>query len=673
MSMAISTEKAEVNHQQPVFGYRNIEILKGEANSLGIGSYGAVYKARCDDLPCAAKILHPTLFQSNDPGARRLLQRFEQECSFMNQIRHPNVVLFLGVWKDPQSGLPVLLMELLEENLTTFLERSQEPLPFHIQVNLCYDVALALSYLHSNSIIHHDLSSNNVLMVTGHRIAKVADFGISKLIASSGISKRLSMISLTHCPGTEVYMPPEAFRGSPEYTDKLDCFSFGPLVIQIITHLFPEPGDRTKVEAFPSSPTGTTEVPILETERRQSHIKLIDPDHPLLSIAFSCISYKPEERPPAQEICHQIIAIRDSPQYVESKRKLQLSLGTPPAGECSRKHTNINFPHKISATNLETTRRCRKAIHWARKYGRNVSTSYTLNFLTLDKYPTQFKQMLCDHFVDKETQQLLERDHTLNWIRCKSTATLVPMCTPCDGNSLCHAASLAMCGLDDSTLHLRKEISSANSSVQQRFKSTYMYKYEVESKEINSQCNEEWSRLVKITSDKAAPGDELGNLEEFHIFTLAHHLQRPIIVYANCNDTNLRNINYHGIYIPVQTAVRYCTKNPLPLAYHEGHFSALLCTDLAQQKQNGYVCLPICDYYGRMFPVKYALDSEDPESLLRNHLNIVAVPVTNKSPYFTTDKVTCAKLVFESVPESVKALLSEFIDTCYIEYVREHQ
>ena len=156
---------AEVSEQQAVIGYRNIGILKGEANSLGIGSYGAVYKARCDDLPCAAKILHPTLFQSNDPGARQLLQRFEQECSFMNRIRHPNIVLYLGVCRDQQSGLPVLLMELLGESLTTSLERSQEPLPFHVQVNLCYDVALALSYLHSNNIIRRDLSSNNVLMV----------------------------------------------------------------------------------------------------------------------------------------------------------------------------------------------------------------------------------------------------------------------------------------------------------------------------------------------------------------------------------------------------------------------------------------------------------------------------------------------------------------------------
>ena len=52
---------------QGQLGYRKVQLIKTEP--LGTGSYGAVYKAMCDDLPCAAKILHPTLFQSNDPGA----------------------------------------------------------------------------------------------------------------------------------------------------------------------------------------------------------------------------------------------------------------------------------------------------------------------------------------------------------------------------------------------------------------------------------------------------------------------------------------------------------------------------------------------------------------------------------------------------------------------------
>jgi len=160
------------------FHYQNVELIKTE--SLGIGSYGAVCKAMCDDLPCAAKILHPTLFQFNAPRTTSVMRKFEQECRLLSAIKHPHIVQYLGTYRDPESRLPVLLMELMDESLTHFLKRTQEPLPYHTEVNLCHDVALALSYLHSNGIVHRDLSSNNVLLIAGSR-AKVTDFGMVKL------------------------------------------------------------------------------------------------------------------------------------------------------------------------------------------------------------------------------------------------------------------------------------------------------------------------------------------------------------------------------------------------------------------------------------------------------------------------------------------------------------
>ena len=112
---------------QGQFGYRTIQLLKSDP--LGTGSYGAVYKATCDDLPCAGKILHPALVQSGDPGTMTVMKRFQKECSFLSAIRHPNIVQYLGSYQDPDTQLPVLLMELMDDSLTRFLERSQEPLP----------------------------------------------------------------------------------------------------------------------------------------------------------------------------------------------------------------------------------------------------------------------------------------------------------------------------------------------------------------------------------------------------------------------------------------------------------------------------------------------------------------------------------------------------------------
>ena len=302
---------------QGQFGYRRVQLLKTEP--LGTGSYGAVYKARCDDLPCAGKILHSTLFQSNDPGAMTVMSRFQQECSVLSAIRHPNIIQYLGSYQDPETRLPVLLMELMDESLTRFLEPSQEPLPYNTQVNISHDIALALAYLHSHDIIHRDLSSNNVLLIGAGNRAKITDFGMAKFFDAN----RSTMTPQTMCPGTLAYMSPEALDDPPVYTKKLDTFSFGVLGIQIVTRQFPDPGPRTKKVQDPRDPKRRLQEVVPEIERRKSHIDLIDPTHSLLPITMSCLRYNEEDRPSAQEVCHHLAALKEAPQYGDSVQQAQ--------------------------------------------------------------------------------------------------------------------------------------------------------------------------------------------------------------------------------------------------------------------------------------------------------------------------------------------------------------
>ena len=297
------------------FHYQNVELIKTE--SLGIGSYGAVCKAMCDDLPCAAKILHPALFQFTAPETTSVMRKFEQECRLLSAIKHPHIVQYLGTYRDPESKLPVLLMELMDESLTRFLERAQEPLPYHTEVNLCHDISLALSYLHSNGIVHRDLSSNNVLLIAGSR-AKVTDFGMVKLYDVNCSTAHFTPLTL--CPGTVAYMSPEALGEPPVYNDKLDSFSLGVLGVQIMTRQFPDPGDRFKVIEIsdPRIPLGSVKVDIPEIERRQSHISLINPHHPLLPVALDCLKDKDRERPSCHKLCGRISTLKASPMYTQS-------------------------------------------------------------------------------------------------------------------------------------------------------------------------------------------------------------------------------------------------------------------------------------------------------------------------------------------------------------------
>ena len=302
------------------FGYGHVTLDKKESNSLGIGSYGAVYRAKCGQLPCAAKILHPILFSTRDPASQRIVQRFRQECQILSEMRHPNIIQYLGTCADLDTGLPVLFMELMDENLTSFLERSTTisvPVPFTVQVDIGCNVAQALAYLHSHDIIHRDLSSNNVLLI-GPRRAKVTDFGMSRL---TGVERSLvTPFQLTNIPGTEVYMPPEAFREPPEYSDKLDCFSMGVLGVQLMTREFPNPGPRRTSVEVPRSelfPSGRAERLISEVDRRREHIDTVPGGEggPQLAIYLRCLKDEDGERPSAEELCIELAALKESPLY----------------------------------------------------------------------------------------------------------------------------------------------------------------------------------------------------------------------------------------------------------------------------------------------------------------------------------------------------------------------
>ena len=220
---------------------------------------------------------------------------------------------YLGVAQDEESGLPILLMELMDDSLTHFLEQSQEPLAYHVQVNISHDIALAVAFLHLNCIVHGDLSSSNVLLIGAGNRAKVTDFGMSTLTELNP-----HMRGLTKCPGNPAYMSPEALLDPPVYTEKLDCFQVGVLMLQIMTRKYPVPGRAMNRVRDARSLTGWKIVPVPELQRRYNHLSLVVETHPMLHLSKDCLKDTDTERPSGQEICRRLSALKQAPQYVQS-------------------------------------------------------------------------------------------------------------------------------------------------------------------------------------------------------------------------------------------------------------------------------------------------------------------------------------------------------------------
>ena len=293
---------------RPPIRFGSVRLMRDAP--LGSGAYGQVYRATLDELPCAAKLLHAILLDPDRPRNRTL---FERECRFLSEIRHPNIVQYLGVAQDEESGLPILLMELMDDSLTHFLEQSEEPLAYHVQVNISHDIALAIAFLHLNSIVHRDLSSSNVLLIGAGNRAKVTDFGMSTL---TELNPRMS--GLTKCPGNPAYMSPEALLDPPVYTEKLDCFQVGALMLQIMTRKYPVPGRAMNRVRDARYPSGWVNIPVPEIQRRHDHLRLVVETHPMLRLSKDCLKDTDTERPSGQEICRRLSTLKEAPQYAQS-------------------------------------------------------------------------------------------------------------------------------------------------------------------------------------------------------------------------------------------------------------------------------------------------------------------------------------------------------------------
>ena len=272
---------------------------------LGRGADATVCEVDWQGTVCAAKRLHSILLEDQSPGGvDKLIGNFEAECLTWSKLRHPGVVQFLGVHFERSSRLPVLVMEKMDTSLRSHLEsHSKEEFPLNLKVFVLRQVTQALAYLHRQNppLVHHDLSTNNVLLNVVSFVTKVSDFGMSRAINPSALSRKSSI------KGTQTFMAPEALQNPPRYNEKLDVFSFGNVVISTVTHIWPEPDPPTIEE-------GDQIIGLSELQRRERYVEMftIEEKQLFLTIVHNCLENRPVNRLSSVALVEELRCIEPS-------------------------------------------------------------------------------------------------------------------------------------------------------------------------------------------------------------------------------------------------------------------------------------------------------------------------------------------------------------------------
>ncbi len=202
---------------------------------LGAGASGAVWAAKNEliDRDVALKVMRPEV--AEDEIA---LQRFFNEAKASGRVRSPSIVEILDLGQ-AEDGSPFLVFELLEgEGLDTYLMRKGTMDPEQV-LEVFGGVARALNLAHTQGIIHRDLKPANIFLhraPSGERVAKILDFGISKVFDTG---HNFTLTRTGTVVGSPAYMSPEQASGREDIDGRADVWSLGVVLFEALTGTLP--------------------------------------------------------------------------------------------------------------------------------------------------------------------------------------------------------------------------------------------------------------------------------------------------------------------------------------------------------------------------------------------------------------------------------------------------
>jgi tRNA A-37 threonylcarbamoyl transferase component Bud32 len=202
------------------------EIKKEEEKQIGKGGMGELYLGEWQGKQIAIKKIKLDYIKNNV-----LSNKFINEINIIASMRHPNILLYMGVTIDNNNNYYMITEYLPQGSLHEYLHPPKKtkkiPLTDKQKIKIALQIAIAIQYIHSRKILHCDLKSANILIDKNFNI-KLSDFGLSYFMSDPP----------TGFLGTARWVAPEILKGG-KYDIKADIFSYGMIVMELLTEKIP--------------------------------------------------------------------------------------------------------------------------------------------------------------------------------------------------------------------------------------------------------------------------------------------------------------------------------------------------------------------------------------------------------------------------------------------------